>query len=67
MTEHETGRPHDETAGQTSEESETTLPACRRCGRRLNRATVVETRVGPYCKKHADRLPPHLRRVGGAS
>jgi recombinational DNA repair protein (RecF pathway) len=35
---------------------------CARCGRTLNRNTIVHTRVGPLCEKCADRLPPHLRR-----
>ena len=36
---------------------------CKRCTRVLNAKTVVHTRAGSYCKKHADRLPPHLRRT----
>ena len=35
---------------------------CTRCKRVLNKSTVVPTRAGPYCKQHADRLPPYLRR-----
>jgi hypothetical protein len=38
------------------------LLVCRRCGRRLARQATVWTREGPYCKRHADRLPPYLRR-----
>lgn len=35
---------------------------CVRCGRPLNRKQAVHTRQGAYCRPHADRLPPHLRR-----
>lgn len=33
--------------------------AHRGCSRRA----VQQTRDGMFCKRHADRLPPHLRRV----
>lgn len=35
---------------------------CVRCGRTLTRRTVVRTRFGPLCRKHADKLPRHLHR-----
>ena len=35
---------------------------CKRCGRELSRNLVVVTRAGVFCARHADRLPPHLRR-----
>jgi len=38
---------------------------CRRCGKHLNRKTAVLTKVGVFCKRHADRIAPHLRRGGG--
>jgi hypothetical protein len=33
---------------------------CANCGRS---ASLVETKIGPHCKKCADRLPRHLRRL----
>jgi hypothetical protein len=40
---------------------------CKRCTKALNSKTAVHTRAGPFCKRHADRLPPHLRRISRAT
>lgn len=50
-------------AEMTTKPSTTT--ECKRCGRPLNRKQAVHTRRGAYCRPHADRLPPHLRRPVG--
>jgi hypothetical protein len=42
-------------------------PRCRRCGKGLNRKTAVFTAVGVFCKRHGDRIAPHLHRAGGVS
>lgn len=39
------------------------MSTCTRCGRALNRKQAVHTRAGTYCRKHADRLPPYLRKA----
>jgi putative DNA primase/helicase len=40
----------------------TTGLCCTRCGRAVSKQAAVLTSVGVMCRKHAVRLPPHMRR-----